>query len=94
MCTVLQGQSGRLGNGYSTRLTITPGGRVAAIFVSLGMNAPRHATMHTVFFALSLAIGSAIFLILEMDSPFDGWRHADIRRPVETALEHMVPAGQ
>jgi hypothetical protein len=50
--------------------------------------------MHTVFFALSLAIGSAIFLILEMDSPFDGWRHADIRRPVETALEHMVPAGQ
>jgi hypothetical protein len=66
---------------------------VAAIFVSFGMNAPRHATMHTVFLVLSLAIGSAMFLILEMDSPFDGVMQIS-GQPVETALEHMVPAGQ
>jgi hypothetical protein len=42
---------------------------------------------------LSLAIGSAMFLILEMDSPFDGVMQIS-GQPVETALEHMVPAGQ
>jgi hypothetical protein len=66
---------------------------VVAIFVSFGLNAPRHATMHAVFLVLSLAIGTAMFLILEMDSPFEGVMQIS-RQPVAIALGHMLPAGQ
>jgi hypothetical protein len=66
---------------------------VAAIFVSFGLKAPRHMTMHVVFAILSLAIGSAMFLILEMDSPFDGVMQIS-GQPIETALKYMLPAGQ
>lgn len=66
---------------------------VAAIFVSFGMNAPRHATMHAVFVVLSLSIGSAMFLILEMDSPFDGVMQIS-RQPIATALARMLPPGR
>jgi hypothetical protein len=65
---------------------------VAAIFISFGINAPRHATMYAVFLVLSVAIGSAIFLVLEMDTPFEGLIRIS-SRPVETALQHMLPAG-
>ncbi len=65
---------------------------IAAIFVSFGINAPRHATMYAVFLVLSLAIGSAIFLILEMDTPFEGLIRIS-GEPIETALDHMLPAG-
>jgi len=66
---------------------------VAAIFVSFGMNGPRHATMYVVFIVLSLALGSSIFLILEMDSPFQGALRIS-EKPLETALGHMLPQGQ
>ena len=66
---------------------------ICAIFVSFGMNAPLHATIYSVFLILALAIGSAMFLILEMDSPFEGIMRIS-RQPVQTALHHMLPAGQ
>jgi hypothetical protein len=66
---------------------------VAVIFLSFGMNAPRHATMYVVFVVLSLSIGSAMFLILEMDSPFDGVMQIS-GQPIETALRTMLPAGR
>jgi len=65
---------------------------IAAIFVSFGINAPRHATMYAVFLVLSFAIGSAIFLVMEMDAPFEGLLRIS-SQPVETALGHMLPAG-
>jgi hypothetical protein len=65
---------------------------IAAIFLSFGINAPRHATMYGVFLVLSVAIGSAIFLVLEMDRPFGGLLQLS-GQPIETALSHMLPAG-
>ena len=65
---------------------------IAAIFISFGINAPQHATMYAVFLVLSVAIGSAIFLVLEMDRPFGGLLQLS-GRPIETALGHMLPAG-
>jgi hypothetical protein len=65
---------------------------IAAIFISFGINAPQHATMYGVFFVLSIAIGSAIFLVLETDRPFGGLMQLS-GRPIETALGHMLPAG-
>lgn len=41
-------------------------------FGTFGLLAPRHATMVVVLFACALSVGSAVFLILELDGPFDG----------------------
>jgi len=42
------------------------------IFASFGLLAPRNATVVAVFFFASLSVAGSIFLILEMDQPFDG----------------------
>jgi hypothetical protein len=42
------------------------------IFVSLGLYAPRNATVNMILFVCALSIGGALFLILEMNGPFDG----------------------
>ena len=41
-------------------------------FVSYGLVAARNATVVTVLFVCAVSVGSALFLILEMDGPFDG----------------------
>ena len=41
-------------------------------FASFGLFAPRHATVLAVLFVCALSVGSAVFLVLEMDTPFDG----------------------
>jgi hypothetical protein len=41
-------------------------------FASFGLFAPRNATVLAVFFVCALSVGGAVFLILEMDGPFDG----------------------
>ena len=41
-------------------------------FTSFGLFAPRNAMVVTVLFVCALSVGSAIFLVLEMDGPFDG----------------------
>jgi len=41
-------------------------------FTSFGLFAPRNATVLAVLFVCALSVGSAVFLILEMDGPFDG----------------------
>jgi len=45
---------------------------VTVIFASFGLNAPRNSTVVSAFLLCSLAIGGAIFLILDMDHPLDG----------------------
>jgi hypothetical protein len=45
---------------------------IAMIFTSFGLFAPHNATVVIAFFICSLSIGTSIFLIREMDSPFDG----------------------
>ena len=42
------------------------------IFASFGVFAPRNAMVLTVFFVCALSVSLAVFLVLEMDSPFDG----------------------
>jgi len=45
---------------------------LTAIFASLGLFAPRNATVYAVLFVCALSVSTAIFLILEMDQPYDG----------------------
>ena len=41
-------------------------------FASFGLFAPRNPMVLAVLFVCALSVGSAVFLILEMDGPFDG----------------------
>lgn len=41
-------------------------------FTSFGLFAPRNAVVKLVLFVCALSVGSAVFLVLEMDQPFDG----------------------
>jgi hypothetical protein len=41
-------------------------------FTSFGIFAPRNALVVTVFLVCALSVGSAVFLVVEMDGPFDG----------------------
>ena len=42
------------------------------IFASFGLFAPRNATVIAVLFVCALSVGSAVFLVLELDAPFEG----------------------
>jgi hypothetical protein len=63
---------------------------IALIFVGFGLNAPRNPTVTVAFLVCSLAIGGAIFLVLELDSPFNGIMRIS-NRSITTALAHMPP---
>ncbi len=41
-------------------------------FASFGVFAPRNATVLTVLFVCAVSVSLAVFLVLEMDTPFDG----------------------
>lgn len=41
-------------------------------FTSFGLFAPRNATVLAVLFVCALSVSSALFLVLELDGPFDG----------------------
>jgi hypothetical protein len=41
-------------------------------FASFGLYAPRNATVITVLFIAALSVAAAVFLIVELDGPFDG----------------------
>jgi hypothetical protein len=60
---------------------------IAAIFVGFGLNAPRNATVVVSFLVGALAIGGAIFLIMDMDGPLDGFLRIP-ERPLHDALAH------
>jgi len=61
---------------------------LVVIFASLGLFAPRNATVHIVIFVCALSVSTAIFLVLEMDQPFDGLLQVS-PAPLQTALEEM-----
>lgn len=61
---------------------------IAVIFASFGLNAPRNATVMAAFLVCSLAIGGSVFLIIEMDNPFQGILQIP-RAPMANALAQM-----
>jgi len=57
-------------------------------FASFGLFAPRHATVLVVLFVCALSVGSAVFLVLEMDTPFDGLLKISAE-PLRYAYAHL-----
>jgi hypothetical protein len=61
---------------------------LGAIFAFFGLFAPRNPTVIAVLFVCALSASSAIFLIEEMNSPFDGWITVS-PEPLQQALAHL-----
>ncbi len=57
-------------------------------FASFGMFAPRNTTVIAVLLVYALSVGSAVFLLLEMDGPFDGLLRVSAE-PLRNAYEHL-----
>jgi hypothetical protein len=58
------------------------------ILASFGLFAPRNATVIAVLFVCALSFSSAIYLILELDRPFDGLLRLS-SAPLREALGHL-----
>ena len=57
-------------------------------FTSFGLFAPRNVMVFVVLFVCALSVGSAVFLVLEMDGPFDGLIRVS-SDPLRYAHAHM-----
>lgn len=58
------------------------------LFVSFGLFAPRNTTAHVVLLVGACAISAAIFLVLELNQPFDGFIRVS-SAPLRNALQHL-----
>ena len=45
---------------------------LVVIFCTLGLFSPRNGTAYTIIFVCALSVATAIFLVLELDQPFEG----------------------
>jgi hypothetical protein len=61
---------------------------LAILFFSFGLFAPPNGTARIALLVAALSVSSAIFLILELDQPFDGFIHIS-SRPMQTAVNHL-----
>ncbi len=58
------------------------------LFISFGLYAPRNTMSHVVLLVGACAISAAIFLVLELNQPFDGLIRAS-SAPLRNALGHL-----
>ena len=61
---------------------------LAIVFARLGLNAPRNALSYTTMALGGLSIASAIFVILEFDTPFGGFFSVS-SQPMRDALAYL-----
>ena len=61
---------------------------LSIIFVSFGLFAPRNAMVVAVLFVCALSVSAAIFLLLEMDQPFQGLMKVS-SAPLRYTLSHL-----
>jgi len=61
---------------------------VAVIFISFGLFTPPNATVIATLFVCALSVSGAIFLILELDRPFEGFIQMS-SAPLRNALAHL-----
>ena len=61
---------------------------LAITFLSFGLFAPRNGTVYVAFFVCALSVASAIFLVLELNSPFDGLIRIS-KGPMQFTYEHL-----
>jgi len=57
-------------------------------FVSFGLFAPRNPTVVAVLFVCAVSVAGAVFLVLEMDGPFEGMITVSAE-PLKYAVAHL-----
>jgi hypothetical protein len=62
--------------------------RLAAIFTSIDLLAPVNTTVMAALFVCALSVSGAMFLILEMDTPFEGLIQIS-KGPLRDVLGHL-----
>ncbi len=63
-------------------------GWLTVLFICFGLFAPRHATMICVLFVCACSVSAAIFLILEMNRPLDGFLKVS-SAPLSNIVEYL-----
>jgi hypothetical protein len=63
---------------------------LAILFMGFGLFAPANATVLAALFVGALSVAGAIFLILELDRPYEGLMHLP-SAPVRDALAQIGP---
>ena len=63
---------GRIGSSVPVPYLIILVFWLTVTFASFGIFAPRNAAVVTVLFLCSLSVAAAVFLVLELDGPFEG----------------------
>jgi hypothetical protein len=61
---------------------------ITITFTSFGLFAPRNAMVTSVLFLCAVSVGSALFLVLEMDAPFTGLLRIS-PEPLQFAYAHL-----
>jgi len=61
---------------------------LAVIFFSYGLFAPGNRTVIIMLLVAALSVSDAVFLILELDSPYGGLIQIS-SKPMDSALEHL-----
>src|SRR5262249_37487355 len=61
---------------------------ITVLFASFGLFAPRNATVVATLLVCALSVSGAIYLILELDQPFQGFIHIS-SAPLRAALAHL-----
>jgi len=76
------------GTSISTPLLVVVVCWLAVLFFSFGLFAPANGTSFAALIVAALSVAGAIFLILELDQPFDGLIQIS-SRPMLNALSHL-----
>ena len=76
------------GSAISTPFLVVVVFWLTIIFASFGLFAPSNTTVVATLFICALSVSGAIFLILEMDKPFEGLIQIS-SAPLRAALAHL-----
>ena len=76
------------GSSISTPFLVVVAFWLTVIFTSFGLLAPRNGTVIVTLLLCALSVSGAIFLLLELDRPFDGLIQIS-SQPLQSALAHL-----
>jgi len=72
----------------STPILILMTGWLAMIFGVFGLSSPRNLVVYATIVMCALSLASAVYLIVDLDSPLDGWIQVS-SAPLRDALSHI-----
>jgi hypothetical protein len=72
----------------SAPMLILMTGWLVMIFGVFGLSSPRNGVVYATILMCALSLSSAVYLIVDLDSPLDGWIQVS-SAPMRDALSHI-----